>query len=227
MLVVATDKIYIYVIYFPTSDRLNPYYVGQTDNLKRRMSKHLKSGSLVCRALWKYDDWQITILHTCKTRDDANRIEIEEIRHYNCVALNGYNLTRGGSDSNGFEGHHHTKEAKEKISNANEGNQATKGYKYPPEIRKKFGQPGNQYAKGKHWSLSEKTKEKMRGNQNAKGHKHSKETIEKIKAHIHSDATREKMRQSHQGSKQSKKTVLKRSITQLINRIAKLELEND
>ena len=37
-------KIYIYAIYFPTS---NKYYVGQTDNLKRRMSCHLISKSFV------------------------------------------------------------------------------------------------------------------------------------------------------------------------------------
>jgi len=89
-------RIYIYAIWFPTSKK---YYIGQTCNLKARMKNHFYSGSLVYYALWKYDDWKISILHTCKTRDEAYRIEIEEIRNYNSIAPNGYNLTRGGDGS--------------------------------------------------------------------------------------------------------------------------------
>lgn len=125
-------KIYIYTIYFPTS---NKYYIGQTAYLERRMFAHLKSKSFVGNALRKYDEWQIEVLHTCKTKDEANRTEIEEIRHYNSVAPNGYNLTRGGDGGdtwsgkknpkqskrwkgkgNPFYGHQHTEESKEKIS---------------------------------------------------------------------------------------------------------------
>lgn len=111
-------KIYIYQIWFPTSKKS---YIGQTDNLQRRMPNHLKSGSLVCKALWKYDDWQITILHTCKTRDEANRIEIEEIRNFNSIAPNGYNLTAGG-DGSGIP----CEETREKMSKSHTGKKHSK-----------------------------------------------------------------------------------------------------
>ena len=60
------------------------------------MRKHFESGLAVCKALYKYDDWKVSILHTCKSRDVANTLEIEEIRNFNSVAPNGYNLTHGG-----------------------------------------------------------------------------------------------------------------------------------
>lgn len=123
------EKIHIYQIYFPTS---NKSYIGQSKNLKQRMAEHLNSNYPVGNALRKYDDWQIEILHTCKSRDEANRIEIEEIRNFNSIRPNGYNITRGGEgignywvgrhhlketiekmkkNHKGFEGHHHTKES--------------------------------------------------------------------------------------------------------------------
>jgi len=106
-------KIYIYAIWFPTSEK---YYVGQTQNLQGRMQGHLRSGSLVCKALYKYDDWQISILHTVKTKEEANRIEIEEIRNFNSVAPNGYNLTRGGDGWS--KGMKHSEETKKKMKQA-------------------------------------------------------------------------------------------------------------
>jgi len=189
------EKVYIYCIYFPTN---NKYYVGQTKNLKQRMKAHLKSGSLVCKALYKYDDWQISILHTCKTRDEANRIEIEEIRNFNSVAPNGYNLTAGG-DGNDSPRLEVTKEkmrqshlgkkrpdiskclkgrklSEKHIENL-KGNQNAKG----KNLRNQFAKEaniGNQHAKGLKWS--EESKGKMKGNQNALGYKHSKEAKKRM-----------------------------------------------
>ena len=153
----SKQKICVYAIYFPTSDK---YYVGQTDNLQRRMICHLGNKSFVGNALRKYDDWTIEILHTCKSRDgvNVNILEIEEIRHYNCVAPNGYNLSRGGEG--GANGCHWnlSEETKERM----QGNQNAKGKNL-----------GNQYAKGKHWKHTKEELEKMskaqQGNQNAKG----------------------------------------------------------
>ena len=147
-------RIYVYIIRFPTSKKL---YIGQTIDLKRRLLyQHLNSDSLVGRALNKYDDWQIFKLHTCKTRDEANRIEIEEIRNFNSIHPNGYNVTRGGSDSNGFEGYHHTEESISKMIHP--GNQFAKGHKPSKESIEKMIHPGNQNVKGKHWTLSEEAK---------------------------------------------------------------------
>jgi len=193
-------KIFIYIIYFPTSDRLNSYYVGQTAYLERRMSCHLISKSLVGNALRKYDDWTIEILHTCKSRDEANRIEIEEIRHYNCVVLNGYNLTRGGDGVCGYE---HTKEWKQNQSRKMQGNKNGEGYKHTEKYKKEKSKlmqgENNPFYNKKHSKetieknrkaqqgkcITKETKEKLsgalQGNKNSQGYKHSKETREKKK----------------------------------------------
>jgi len=51
------------------------------------MAQHLNSKYFVGNALNKYDDWIIKVLHICKSRDEANRVEIEEIRNFNSVVL--------------------------------------------------------------------------------------------------------------------------------------------
>jgi len=133
-------KIYIYIIYFPTS---NKYYVGQTNDLEERLLVgHLRrdNDSLLKRALYKYHDWQISILHTVKTRDEANRIEIEEIRNFNSVRPNGYNLTAGGGGVSGF---HHSDESIKKMSKIKIGNkyaEGNKGIKLSKEHRKKLSE---------------------------------------------------------------------------------------
>jgi len=117
-------RLYIYCIWFPTSKKR---YIGQTCNLERRIPRHLRSDNLVGRALQKYDDWQVSVLHTCKSRDIANLLEIEEIRNFNSLNPNGYNMTAGGDGSNGFK---HTEESIEKISIGMVGkNKGCKGYK--------------------------------------------------------------------------------------------------
>ena len=184
-------KIYIYQIWFPTSKKS---YVGQTKNLEQRMQGHLRSGSLVCKALWKYNDWQIEILHTCKTRDEANRIEIEEIRHYNCVAPNGYNLTHGGEGGDYWSGRkrpEHSKkmfgrkaslETRKKLSNSLSGHKVTK------EVRNKIANT-------------------LKGQ------------ISPFRNCQHTEEAKERNRQAHLGKKQSKETILKRRITQLKNKL--------
>jgi len=116
-------RIYIYCIYFPTS---NKYYVGQTNNLTERLNAHLSSKYLVGNALQKYNDWQVTILHTVKTRNAANLLEIEEIRNLNSVAPNGYNLIAGGEGHKGkktlgMTGRKHKEESKKKMSKSHKG----------------------------------------------------------------------------------------------------------
>jgi len=167
-------KIYIYIIWFPTSDK---YYIGQTHNLRGRMFTHLNVDSLVGKALYKYDDWKISILHTCKTRDEANLIEIEEIRNFNSVAPNGYNLTRGGE---GCEGYKHTKEAKEKIRQAGIGRQHTE--KTKEEIRRSHkGKKNPKSAKARKGIKRPDVSKRLKGNKYFQGCHHTKEAIEKIR----------------------------------------------
>jgi len=158
-------RIHIYAIWFPTSKK---YYVGQTCNLDRRMQGHLRSGSIVCKALWKYDDWQVSILHTVKDRDAANLIEIEEIRNHNCSHPNGYNLTRGGDENNGFEGHHHTEKTLNKMSESQKKIQKEAQNRMEVKLKRSNSLLGNKNgiggpgSRGHHWNLSERTKDKMR-----------------------------------------------------------------
>ena len=205
-------RIYIYAIYFPTS---NKYYVGQTKNIKTRIPLHFYSGNLVCKALWKYDNWQISILHTCKTRDEANRIEIEEIRNFNSVTPNGYNLTHGGEGlfnpseetknkmkarmkGNKYRvGCKHTKETKEKMSASHQGNQNAKGLKHTEQAKKKIGRAVSKRNTGNKYNLGKKLSEK----------------------------TKRKISESHLGKKHSKQTKIKMSISQLKNSLIKLEKE--
>ena len=105
-------KIHIYKIYFPTSKKC---YIGQTIAFEKRMRQHIEAESVVGRAMRKHDDWQISILHTVKTKAQANLVEIEEIRNYNSVSPNGYNLTHGG------EGGICSEETKAKISASMKG----------------------------------------------------------------------------------------------------------
>jgi len=203
-------RIYIYAIWFPTSKK---YYIGQTWNLDKRMQEHLKSGSLVYKALWKYDDWQISILHTCKTRDEANRIEIEEIRNFNSVAPNGYNLTRGG------EGGISCEKTKEKMSQAAKGNQNAKGsksisgQKRSKETREKLSKAG----KGRILSKEHKVNISRGLIGKTKGRKHTKETKEKMsKAHIGMKNAK---------GKRSKESKIRMAIGQYRYNIAKLEKE--
>ena len=105
-------KIHIYKIYFPTSKKC---YIGQTIAFEKRMRQHIEAESVVGRAMRKYDNWRISILHTVKTKAQANLVEIEEIRNYNSVSPNGYNLTHGG------EGGICSEETKAKISASQKG----------------------------------------------------------------------------------------------------------
>lgn len=159
---IAIMKIYIYIIYFPESGRLFPYYIGYTNNPHRRMLQgHLRFDSLVGRALNKYDEWQVSILHTVKTYEEAKRIEIEEIRNYNCVAPNGYNLTAGGDG-----GFNPSPETRKKLS------KAAKRENLSEETLKKKSDA----IRGKHHS--EETIEKIRESQI--GRHPSEETIKKM-----------------------------------------------
>jgi len=186
-------KIYIYLIWFPTS---NKYYIGQTQNLKARMDAHLNSNYLVGRALNKYDDWQISVLHIRKSRNETNLLEIEEIRNYNSVAPNGYNLTRGGDGL-----FNPSEETKKKMSKANKGRKN-------PKVSKSL--KGNKRAKG---------------SKSISGQKRSEETKAKISKSLSNIKFSESRKVKMRGRKLSKISILKRERTKLKNRIAKLEKE--
>ena len=193
-------KVYVYLIYFPTSKRSNPYYVGVAKNLERRMLQHFDSKFQVGNALRKYDDWVIKKLHTCKTYEEAFKIEIEEIRNFNCIALNGYNMTRGG------DGIFNPCEIiKKKLRNARKGKKPCQGHKHSKETKRKMSEAH----KGKKLRpFSEEHKNNIRKSRLGK--------------HLTDEAKR-KVSEFQQGRKQSKLHILKRTIARTKTNITKLE----
>ena len=94
----------IYKINFPSKK----VYIGQTNNLKKRMTDHLKearngNNSKVYRAFRKYQttraDFEI-IEQGIETQEQADEREIYWIAYYNSFK-NGYNSTPGGDVGNG------------------------------------------------------------------------------------------------------------------------------
>ena len=79
-------------------------YVGQTNNTRRRFTKHKKTDS-VCRYIrnaiqlhgWK--NVKIEILLIDLTKKEANRLETHYIDTLGTLSPGGYNLTRGGDNN--------------------------------------------------------------------------------------------------------------------------------
>lgn len=154
------EKIYVYNIYFPTSDK---YYIGVTNNLQERMLYHLRSNYLVGRALRKYDDWQVSILHTRTDRKEIKLLEIESIRNFNSINPNGYNQTSGGDGLAGY-----WKGRKRSEENNENNRQAQLGKKHSEETKKKIGvykhtkEAKEKIKQAGRRPCSEETKEKIR-----------------------------------------------------------------
>ena len=174
-----SERIYIYKIYFPQSDKC---YIGQTKDIKRRMRVHLlHAKSAIHDALQKYDDWIISVLDICESRDEANKVEIEKIREYKAMSPDGYNLTAGGdvgalSDEtrkrigDAHRGKLVSEETRRKLSEAHQGQMHT-----PESIEKALA---TRIKNGKLYH-SEESKEKIR--RLATGRRHTEETKAKLR----------------------------------------------
>lgn len=109
----------MYLIYKYTSPS-GKSYIGQTNKLTRRISKHKQSNSPCInfrKAINKYgyENFKLEILVEHLTLDEANILEEQFIKEHNTIAPNGYNLTPGGLN------HKKSEEQKQKISIANKG----------------------------------------------------------------------------------------------------------
>ena len=142
-----------------------------TNNLKARLPRHLSSNNLVGRALRKYDNWQISILHIRTYKEEAKLLEIESIRNFNSIYPNGYNQTRGGDGLNGYwKGRKRSKENIENIRKSQLGKRHSeetkkkiRGFKHTEEAKEKIRQAGRRPCK-------EETKEKIRNGNLGKKH---------------------------------------------------------
>ena len=95
-----------YVIYLITNKINGKIYIGQTKNLKRRITDHFKkksekiiSTSKLYKAIEKYgkDNFDIKIIDKC-TKNDVDEREIYWISYYDSTNSKiGYNITPGGN----------------------------------------------------------------------------------------------------------------------------------
>ncbi len=118
---------YLYKI----TNRINKKnYIGHTINIRRRWqahksySKQEKPPQAIHLAMAKYgiDNFQLEVIATCRTQDDADEIEVQLIKQYDSRNKEkGYNIVKGGdtlgsgSDHPSF-GKKHSEERKRNIS---------------------------------------------------------------------------------------------------------------
>jgi putative endonuclease len=62
---------FVYVIY---SEQANKYYVGETDNIELRLSKH-NNHSYQDSFTKIAEDWKVVLLFNCVSREQAIRLE--------------------------------------------------------------------------------------------------------------------------------------------------------
>jgi hypothetical protein len=90
-----------YTIYLFGPSPEGKYYVGQTDNLERRIRDHeYAAGSsprfhaAICR--FGLDAIPLKVITETNDQEEADRLEILNISKHNCLWPNGYNMTLGG-----------------------------------------------------------------------------------------------------------------------------------
>lgn len=115
-------------------------YVGQTiKSLQKRWASHCSSKSncsYLHRAIKVYgrENFEMVSLRECSSREELNHYESAFIRHFNCFAPCGYNLTTGGEYPN------LNSISKAKIAEALKGNTHTRGQKRSDETKTRMSE---------------------------------------------------------------------------------------
>lgn len=160
----------------------NKIYVGKTNNIKNRWSRHkanMRSKDVSVKkpihlAMKKYGlkNFIFSVIQTFEKEEECLRAEIYWIKYFNSIDRNlGYNLTEGGTGSSGFK---LSEEAKIKISQANFGLKRTNEFKIT-RSQNMTGSRNHFYGK----THSEKTKLKYSG-ENSKSSKLSANQVNDI-----------------------------------------------
>ena len=87
------------IVYKLTNMDNGKIYIGQTKfTVEKRFKEHAKAKSLIGEAIRDYGEehFLLEVLKICETREEAYALEISFIAKFNCMAPNGYNLTKGG-----------------------------------------------------------------------------------------------------------------------------------
>ena len=97
------------------------FYIGQTDNMSRRMTAHRwhvrnNTNHPLYDAARKYEHLYVQVLNEAEDREGADVLERLYIKNYNTLSPNGYNLHPGGFDIST-----QTAEVRAKMSNAHKG----------------------------------------------------------------------------------------------------------
>lgn len=98
-----SDRMYIYQITNLINGKI---YIGQTNNIQKRLANHRCSNDpnmVIARALRKYgvDNFKFEVLLRGLTPDEANQKEIEFIKEKNSLVPYGYNVATGGKRIDG------------------------------------------------------------------------------------------------------------------------------
>lgn len=136
----------MYYIYRIINNINGKTYIGQ-HKYNDINDSYMGSGTLLKKAKEKYgiENFSKEVLYSeIKTREEADKIEIQSIKEEREMGHGEYNITDGGE---GFRGKH-TEESKQKIRESLKGNQRAKGKSI-----------GNQNAKGN--ILTEETRKQM------------------------------------------------------------------
>ena len=86
------------VIYLLINRITGKMYVGQTVNLKRRIRQHKHGDQYIDKAIqhYKWENFTLTVLEECETKEQLNEREIFWIAFFDCRTPKGYNCTDGG-----------------------------------------------------------------------------------------------------------------------------------
>lgn len=140
----------------------NKIYIGQSINPNSRWLGHKNQAKrdvpnqIISKSIKKYgiNNFLFEVIATCSSYEDANYIEEELIKQYNCLARDGYgyNLSLGGESAPKSEefkkkvsqtlmGHPVSEETLRKLSESHMGQVAwNKGIPWPKDIAEKISQ---------------------------------------------------------------------------------------
>lgn len=173
------NNFYVYIIHNYINNKI---YVGKTNNIKTRWSRHkanMRSRNVSVKkpihwAMMKYglDNFDFSVIQTFRSEEECLGAEKYWIKYFSSFNRNfGYNLTIGGSGSSGFK---LSQAAKNKISQANKGLKRTDLFKVT-RSNNMLGPKNHFYGK----IHSENTKLKYSG-ENSKSAKLSSKQITEI-----------------------------------------------
>ena len=171
------------MIIYKLQNKINgKIYIGKTiKEVEQRIAEHLKTKSLIGKALRKYglQSFDIFIMDLADDNETLNEKERYWIKFHDCKAPNGYNLTDGGD---GFSpGTNLSQETKNKIRNSHLGKPRSEETKKKISIAHKGKKLSQEHRDNASKSLkgrifSEEHRNKI--SKALKGKKHTQEQIE-------------------------------------------------